>query len=189
MLIQVKVRKNLLEKQGFKVALTRTNDNFITIQNCTRFANDFGADIFISVHINSLEGNKRNEVSGSETYALTLLNHPSTGRHELQSADQQLYPGNKFDRWNTLLAYSIQCRLINNLSTYDRGLKRARFKVLQDLQCPGVLVESAFISHPDDARRLQSSEFRDNIAASIMDGVLKFDKLLLASLPKSKPNH
>jgi len=60
----------------------------------------------------------------------------------------------------------------------DRGLKRANFKVLKDITCPGILVEAGFISNPKEASKISSAAYRQKLAQGIMNGILQYNRSL-----------
>ncbi len=167
--------KKILESNGYRITLTRKSDNFIDLGNRTKIANKLKADLFISVHINSHSSNK---VRGLETFVLTPCNQPSSSRKTLLSTDHTLYPGNRYDDWNTLAGYYVQRELIRELPSPDRGLKRARFKVLRHLDCPGIYVEGGFISHAIESRNLGAASYRQQIAKAVADGVIRYQKTI-----------
>lgn len=166
-----------LQQNGYKVTLTRTKDQYVALKDRPDFANNVKADLFVSIHFNSVE-NGKNTVQGIETYILTLENHPSTSSHLSSSLDNVNWPGNKNDPWNALLGYCIQSNLTNNLQTVDRGLRRSRFAVLKTLNCPGVLVESGFLSHPEESQKINSPTYRQKIAQSIAAGIFAYQNTL-----------
>ena len=77
------------------------------------------------------------------------------------------------------LAELIQNELNTLLGTLNRGVKQAPFKVLTGVACPAVLVEVAFISNPDEERKLMKSEFQNMIALAVYRGLTNFLKLNL----------
>ena len=170
--LNVAVRlKELLENAGFQVKLTRSSDVFIPLEKRAKIANRFDADFFISLHFNSAASP---EPSGFEVFALTPQNQPSTKQPKLTNQDAERFPGNKNDPWNMLAAYHVERALVKGLSGPDRGVKRARFSVLKNLNCPGVLVELGFLSHPETAKQLRSSDFRQLLAQSLCQGVVTY---------------
>ncbi len=96
----------------------------------------------------------------------------------MTAPDKIAWTGNKNDHWNALLGYNIQKSLITDLRVIDRGLKRARFAILKTLNCPGILVEAGFLSHPEECQKINSSAYRQKIAQSIAAGVLSYQKTL-----------
>lgn len=68
----------------------------------------------------------------------------------------------------------MQTALIRKTQANDMGVKRARFAVLRDLNCPGVLVEMGFLSNPQEAALLRSQEYLDKLAQGIVSGILDY---------------
>ncbi len=169
--------KKELEQGGCRVTLTRGKDQYIALKDRPDFANEVDADMFISVHFNSVE-NGRNSVQGIETYVLSLAGHRSTSSHLVNALDEVSLPGNRNDPWNILLGYSVQNSLIKNLKAVDRGVRRSRFAVLKTLNCPGILVEAGFLSHPEECRKISSPVYRQKIAESIAGGVFGYQRAL-----------
>jgi N-acetylmuramoyl-L-alanine amidase len=167
--------KQRLEAQGFRVSLTRDKDIFIQLEERARQANRLGADLFVSLHFNATS---KSSVQGIETYTLTPPFQPSTSRAKLHSSDRQTYPGNVDGPWSSLLAYYMQRSLVDTLKATDRGFKRARFTVLQDLNMPGLLVEGGFVTNPNEGSNIGSSGYRDRIAQGIVEGILVYQKTL-----------
>jgi N-acetylmuramoyl-L-alanine amidase len=160
--------KAKLEAKGMRVSMTRDTDRFIALEERGRIANASGADLFISLHFNASE---KRAVAGVETFAFTPPFQPSTSRSSLHSSDQRTYPGNANDPWNTLLGYYVQRSLTRTLSTEDRGLKRARFAVLRELEIPGLLIEGGFVSNDREGRNVGSAAYRNRIVQGICDGL------------------
>jgi N-acetylmuramoyl-L-alanine amidase len=77
-----------------------------------------------------------------------------------------------------LLGYHLQRSLVQRMGGPDRGLKRARFLVLKHLECPGVLVELGFVSHPGTAQKLRNAVFRQTLAQSLFDGIVQYGQRL-----------
>ena len=84
--------------------------------------------------------------------------------------------GNWFDENNLALAYSVQQQLLRRTGAPDRGVKRANFVVLRDLNVPGILVEMGFISNPAEERRLNNPVYIDALAKGIADGIIQYRK-------------
>lgn len=156
--------RNILTKAGYLVYVTRDSDRFLELDERTRKAKALGADLFVSIHLNSAP---TSEPNGTETFALPAAGFASTSGGE--SAGVQT--GNKFDGANTALAYLVHKALCSRIGEGDRGLKRARFMVLKTASCPAALVECAFLSNPREEERLLDDGFRDEVAAGIAKGV------------------
>lgn len=166
-----------LQRMGYKVTLTRQNDHFLSLKDRPECANRKKADLFISIHFNSVETGK-NSVSGVETFILTLQNDPSTAGKTVSAEDKISYPGNQYDPWNALLGYNIQSHLVHELQSNDRGLRRGRLAVLKTLECPGVLVEAEFMSNNEECQKIRSPAYRQKMAQSIASGVLAYHKII-----------
>ena len=156
-----------LRHRGFAVIMTRTDDSFVPLKERPQRAN--GADLFISIHFNAT-GNVA--VSGTETYVLSKAGQASTGGDYPYVGDEPAQPGNRWDAANAALGFEVQRGLVRAFGTIDRGLKQARFVVLRDLSCPGILVESAFLSHPGEASRVSSPKFRVELAEMLAEAVV-----------------
>ncbi len=172
LVLDVSIRlKELLEGVGFEVKLTRKRDVFIPLEKRSKIANRYGADFFVSLHFNSAASS---EPSGFEVFALTPQNQPSTRKPKPTDEDAERFSGNRNDSWNMLAAYHLERALVKGLGGPDRGIKRARFSVLKDLNCPGVLVELGFLSHPETAKKVRSADFRQLLAQSLCQGILTY---------------
>ena len=168
--------RDLLTKAGFRALLTRNSDTYIVPESRPLIARQRGADLMVSLHLNSADGPGGAAVRGAEVYCLTTANAYSTndrgelGRREWQS-------GNRNDPRNLQLAYQIQKALVERAGSEDRGVKRARFAVLKHAEMPAVLVEAAFMTNPADARKIYDSVRRRALAQAIVDGVQAYRKL------------
>ncbi len=148
--------RDLLVADGIRVLMIRDADVFVDLADRTRVAREGGATIFVSIHANA---SPRAAVNGMETYYLT---------------PQSL-----------VLAQMIQEELSAALDLPSRGVKTAGFVVLRDSGVPSALVETAFISHPDDEARLRDEGFRQRIAAAVHRGIVRF--LAVYPAPQAAP--
>jgi N-acetylmuramoyl-L-alanine amidase len=168
--------RDLLTKAGFRVLLTRSFDTYIAPESRPLIARQRGADLFISLHLNSADGPGGSAVKGAEVYCLTAANAFSTNdRSEL--GRREWLTGNRHDSRNIQLAYQIQKALVVNAGSEDRGVKRARFAVLKHAEMPTVLVEAAFMTNPGDARKIYETAQRRSLAQAIVDGVQAYKRL------------
>ena len=146
----------ILRAAGVRTRLTRTDDVFVPLDERGAVAADLGADVFVSVHLNS---NEDKTVSGVETYYW----------HKLAANSRE-----SFD-----LAETVQERLVKiggsgSNPVRDLGVKRGDFAVLSGLQMPAVLVEAAFLSNPDERRRLGNSDYPRRLGRAIGDAILQY---------------
>ena len=168
--------KQLLERRGWLVVLTRTEDRELSPDKRTdlRMRDDWAtqhrADLFLSIHFNHAEPH----VAGVETYTMAPQFMRSSGEGKADDMTGIAYPGNRSDPGNLLLGERLHRSMLRTLKAPDRGLKRGRQAVLRMLECPGVLVECAYLSNDDSARRLAGLEYREQIAQAIAAGVESF---------------
>ena len=179
--LTLKTAKKLATKfrlAGYTVYLTRENDVDLSLEDRGTFANSKKADIFISIHYNSVDPNNANvkNIGGIEIFAYTFHMHPSTERNTLNDSDRVYAQVNKFDDASTYLAWNIQTKLWKILKLKDRGVKRGRMRVLKDLKCPGVLVECGFLSNPNEAALLNSESYQNKLVQAIFNGVKAYSK-------------
>lgn len=148
--------RDLLVRDGVRVLMIREDARTVDLDDRPRLAREGGATIFVSIHANA---SPRAAVNGTETYYLT---------------PQSL-----------ALAQMIEDELNVMLGIPSRGIKTANFVVLRDNEVPSVLVEAAFISHPDDEARLRDQTFRQHVAEAVYHGIMRF--LVIYPVPQSAP--
>ena len=159
----------LLMQAGFKVVLTRTNDTFIPLGERTRIANQYTNALFIAVHFNSGGAG-----TGLETYTLAPRGVPSMMADGPRVSDLELCQGNANDAENMALATATHASLVVRSKMFDRGIKRARFVVIRDIQIPGVLIEGGFLSNLYDARIIAMPAYRQQMASCILQAVQNY---------------
>jgi len=160
--------QRILKSSGTEVALTRRKDHTLELGDRPAYAMTSGGTIFVSIHLNS---SPNGHAHGIETYVLPSQGFPSTSR---TGGNHDMCPGNTFDSLNSRLSYFIQKELLQSTQAKDRGIRRARWKVLRDAPCPAVLVECGFLSNPTEAKKLSNRRYRDRVAQGIADGILTY---------------
>lgn len=191
--------KSLLEDlYGLKVVMTRDSDVFIPLGDRTAIANREAADIFISIHCNAAPKKKRalKNMRGVETYFLSLaktddarataamenaaiqFEQPDKKNANIDDIQLILWDvmQNEFLKESSDLAEMIQEELSSAISVPNRGVSQAGFYVLNGAYMPSVLVESSFISHPEEEKMLKKTYFRQSIADGIAKGLEIFAK-------------
>jgi N-acetylmuramoyl-L-alanine amidase len=166
----------LLENAGIPWVLARTKDRYVDHGVRSALADDRPGYIFVSIHFN--EDSSR-ETDGWETYCLSPQYAPSTSSGgTLRGDERQSWPGNEFDHHNFLLTQAIHraAVLAKTNAPTDRGLKRARFKVLRLARAPSVLVEGGFMSNPREAALLKTEAYRQQVAQWVFDGILAYKR-------------
>ena len=158
--------KPLLETNGWRVFLTRTNDADVSLSNRVALAEARRADVFISLHFNSAAPDKRQ--SGVETYCLTPTGMPSTLTRGYSDLWGDHYPNNAFDDANLQLAVRLHGALLHATGEEDRGIRRARFMgVLQGQRRPAILIEGGYLSNPSEAEKIENPAFRQKLAEAV----------------------
>jgi N-acetylmuramoyl-L-alanine amidase len=187
--LDVAVRlEKLLTARGWRVLLVRDRDTELSkdkkadLLMRNEFANRHKADLYLSIHFNSATP----AVAGVETYSLAPQFMLSAGDETGDDMTKVSYPGNRFDYANLLFGEAMHRAMIAEVKTPDRGYKHARKAVLRMLDCPGVLVECAYLSNDAEARRVATPEFRQQLANSLATGVQAY-ATTLAELRASPP--
>lgn len=185
--VALRARK-LLQARGYQVKMTREDDTRfsgnprVDLPMRAAFANKALADLFVSIHFN----NAPEAIKGVETYTLPPPHMLSTAATEPDDDTKRVFPGNRYDHANLLLGYALHRALVTGLDASDRGYKRARWAVLRTLTSPGVLVECAYLSNDDEARRVTKPEYRQQIAEMIVDGIVAYSKQIERLRPTPK---
>jgi N-acetylmuramoyl-L-alanine amidase len=192
--LALKLKAVIERNLTFRVILTRDRDTDVSLDSRAALANNNKADLFISIHAN---GSYRRNAQGSETFFLSLnaTDEESRKLAELENISEEY--GNTiagdnqdeikmilwdmaqkgFIRQSSQLAEIVQGELNNLLGTANRGIKQAPFKVLTGVACPAILVEVAFISNPDEERKLGSEAFQDQVVQALYRGLLGFVRI------------
>ncbi|HEY2713919.1 MAG TPA: N-acetylmuramoyl-L-alanine amidase [Chthoniobacterales bacterium] len=162
-----------LQRAGFKVELTRTGDETVSLEQRVDFANRCSKAVFVSIHFNSASGG-----SGLESYVLAPSGVPSNASSEDQAAsvESHAYPGNAHDTANIALAAAVQGAILSRVSVFDRGVRHARFHVLREIKIPGVLVEAGFLNDPVEGTRIATSAYRQHLGAAIAQAIATYDR-------------
>jgi N-acetylmuramoyl-L-alanine amidase len=136
----------LLQQQGIRAVLTRSDDRDLELQPRVDIAERADADLFVSIHVNSISLS-RPEVNGAEVY------YYDSGQ---------------------ALAQTLQNTIVRETGMFDRGARSARFYVLRNTSMPSVLIEMGFITGRDDQPRLTNPAFQSRMATSIVRGILQY---------------
>lgn len=185
--------KERLQGRGYLVAMTREDDQRLDLEARAAFANQAGADLFVSIHAN---GSLRKGVRGAETYFLSYgaADEEAMSVARQENAGEGGPPGSRRDLdlvlWemaqaahlsrSSQLADAIQSEMNELAGTRDRGVKQAPFRVLVGAAMPAVLVEVGFLTNEEEARKLASEGYRDQIASALADAVDRFRQQVLA---------
>ncbi|MEY2479247.1 MAG: N-acetylmuramoyl-L-alanine amidase [Verrucomicrobiota bacterium] len=169
--VAMAAREELLHA-GFKVEMTRTTDDAVSLEDRVAFANRFAKALFVSIHFNSSGGG-----AGVESYALAPDGVPSNASSEnhVSAADTKWYAGNAHDGQNIALTAAVHAAVLSRLSAFDRGVKHARFHVLRNAKIPAVLFEGGFLSDPSEGQRIATAQYRQQLGVAIAQGVQNYN--------------
>lgn len=163
-----------LRAEGLDVDFTREDDRFVTLDGRVQFANRHDSAIFLSLHFNSAD---RVAARGIETFALSPQGVAHYGRG-VRGDDARARAGNARDAENIALATAVHGALQRATQAPDRGIRRARWTVLQGLDIPGILVEGGFVTNPDEADQLGDDAHIQSMARAIARGVLNYRRAI-----------
>jgi len=162
--------RDLLRAAGLRVYMTRTTDTFVPLEERAAMASRLPNALFISIHFNA----SGNGATGVETFTLAPRGVPSMADDGPVLPDFAPCVGNARDAENIALACATHATLVYNSAMFDRGIKRARFVVLRESATPGVLIEGGFLSNPNDARRIATALYRQQMAGSILQAIQNY---------------
>jgi N-acetylmuramoyl-L-alanine amidase len=174
----------LLSSDGFEIKLTRDDDQHVELDARAGIANNFKAELFISLHANASRFAK---ARGAETYFLAreatddaartvaAIENDAAGvanaSEPNEGGDLALIlwdmAQNEFLEQSRRFALAVQGSLNQALGIADRGVRQAPFRVLIGTTCPAVLVELGFMTNPQEEQELASTEYRQKLAVAL----------------------
>jgi len=160
-----------LQGKGFIVRMTREQDADLTLQQRVALARGWRADLFISIHMNAATAPT---AEGIETYIMTSPGFPSTNTANRARIRAIAHPGNAHDEASTVAGASLHRMMLGQTRAPDRGLRLARFHVLQHAPCPAVLVECGYLTHQGEERKIMDPAYRNQIALGIARGIMDY---------------
>jgi len=175
-----KLGQMLEEKLGADVIYTRQDDSYLPLEKRAEVANVARADLFLSVHANYSD---LTTARGVETYYTnTYSSVKARSADDLAALKEVNWTGVNIREKVTgshRFAADVQQALYGGLMSQNpdvrnRGVKEAQYVVLTGTQMPAILAEVSFVSSPADESKLQSSEYRQQIAESLYKGIAKY---------------
>jgi N-acetylmuramoyl-L-alanine amidase len=179
--------RDSLAAKGFRVILTRNEDVLLEHDQRTAIANQYHADLFLSVHLNAVPFGT---AEGPETYFLSL---EATDDRARLSAERENTTGGvprptgsdidlilwdlaqqRYLKESSRFAELVQDEMAQASGVERRGVKQAPFRVLLGAMMPAVLVEIGFISNPREESRLQSADYQQQVATALAEAVLRY---------------
>jgi N-acetylmuramoyl-L-alanine amidase len=182
-----------LRDMGYTVYMTRTNDTFIELKERTQLANDKLADLFLSIHANSIpKTSDPLATRGVETYYLSpgrSERAKGVAAFENAAAMSEMGEYGKLSFLNIInsekilashkLAIDIERGVTGVLQKHyanvkNNGAKEAPFWVLVGAQMPAILLEIGYISHPEESAHLANREYQQGIVQGMVEGVTHY---------------
>jgi len=148
--LSLKVQALLQNEPGIEVIMTRETDVYPTRPERVKLANDLGADVFVSIHANSVLASP--QAKGTETYY-----------YQRESSKE--------------LANCIHEKLIQALGFTDRGVKNQNFQVIRETTMAAVLLEIGFLSNKEEEEAMMSEDNQNKAAQAIVDGIKEYLEL------------
>ncbi len=191
-----KLGRYIEENLGIRVVYTREDDRFIELRERGHIANEAGGKLFISLHVNYMPGSKRKQrrVQGTETYFLGL--HKSDAARSVMERENaviklesnpdfyasfdesalilQTLAHSSYLQASEQLAVLVEKEFSSRAKRISRGVKQAGFLVLWSASMPAILVELGYLSHPREAKFLQSERGQTLLASAIFRAVRTF---------------
>jgi len=185
--VAIRLERLVRKELGADVVMTRSTDVFIPLEERTAIANAKGADLFLSIHANA---SRNPRARGIETYFLNFARSSHAEAvaarenaiseatlKDLQGLVKAITLNTKIDESRDF-ASSVQEAMVAGVrrlhTVPDRGVHTAPFYVLIGANMPAVLAEIAFVSNPEDERRLRTPDYRDTLAHSLLRGVKSY---------------
>lgn len=185
----IELHERLSRRGTLRCFLTRTGDYFVPLGGRTSAANQYRADLLISLHINA---SRDRAPSGAETYycaekassaeaarvaetenAVLRFDQPYKRRPGFIDIEEILFRFERHLYWDrsSRFAADFQKRFRTQLPFQNRGVHSANFYVLRRAKMPAILLETGFISNPDEEARLKRPEFRAAVVDAIVQGL------------------
>nr|WP_232259467.1 N-acetylmuramoyl-L-alanine amidase [Helicobacter pylori] len=188
----VKFLHKELKKRGYSVLLTRDKDIYIDLVARTELANKKSADLFISVHANSIPKRSTSNAHGIETYFLSTARSERARKVAEQENKDDVNLMDYFSKslfLNSLntqrlivsnkLAIDVQYGMLQSIrknypDVVDGGVREGPFWVLAGALMPSILIEIGYNSHAIESKRIQSKPYQKILAKGIADGIDSF---------------
>jgi len=199
-----KVRDKLNAREGYHAFLTREGDYYVSFKKRLQIAREYGANLFLSIHA---DASLSRRVSGSSVYVLSLRGASSEAARIL-ARNENLADivggtvngeGGK-EESDPIILNMFQTNTMNYSKTFGNlllknivSLNRIKFNTVQEApfmvlklpEVPSILIETAYISHPVEEKKLRNRKFQNELAEIIADSVVEF--LSTAATPTKSP--
>lgn len=184
-----KMLEKELKRRGYTTYMTRNSDTYIDLKKRTEMANARNAQLFVSIHANSVGKNGNRKTEGVETYFLSTARSErakDVAEQENKGDIEIMNHFSKFSFLNTLnshrliasnkLAIDIQFNILRELrkqydNVVDGGVREGPFWVLAGALMPSVLIEIGYNSHEIESKRINNKEYQKAIAIGVANGI------------------
>ena len=182
--ITLKLRK-ILKKMGYRVLLTRSKDSFMNLKQRTEYANRHKGSLFVSIHANAapVKRNPRVHYEGIEVFYLSVKNSKRVKNKRAVYRGKKVYSKKAYKKmistWkyakSRKLARSVKKNILRTVKRsykiYDKGIKRKDFWVLLATKMPSILVETGYLTHKNELKKLRNSNYQRLLAEGIAKGI------------------
>lgn len=145
--VALKVQKLLSQVPNVDVYMTRADDTYPTLDGRVAYANNLGANVFVSIHGNNFSATSR----GTETYYFRSESLP--------------------------FAKIMHKHLVAATGFLDRGVKQEDFRVVKYTTMPAVLLEVGYLSNKSEEAQMYNNDFQNRVAQSVVDGIKEYLKI------------
>jgi N-acetylmuramoyl-L-alanine amidase len=194
------VAESLKKDDSINVVMTRNDDTFLSLQERANVANRAHGDLFISIHVNSVDRNARNRttVAGASVYTLGL--HRTAENLEVAKRENAVmvlepdysttYSGFNPNSTESYIVFElnqnihldrsvqfaqlVQEELVNTAERKDKGVRQAGFWVLMATSMPAVLIELDFICNPESEKYISSRNGQRHLADAIVNAITSY---------------
>ncbi len=151
--------KEALTRRGYNVQLTHEHSRHMSDRQRINCVSSADSPIFISLHLNS----GRSDIQGIETYTATPDGPGNTRR-----------PANNHDAASAALAFAVHSSMISTTGAKDGACRRARYSLLNSVECPSIMVLAGYATNTEEAAKLATPDYRTQLATAITEGVCTF---------------
>jgi N-acetylmuramoyl-L-alanine amidase len=162
--------ERLVRAQGLETILTRSGDETVSLASRAALANRERDSIFVSIHFD--EGGRAAATGVQTFYAARQV--PAEGGITSWLPFWQRVSSEPSNLESQSLAGFVQQAMVARTRAFDRGTRAQQFYVVANVRHPAVLVEGGFLSNTDDIVKLQSEEYRQQLAIAISEGILRY---------------
>lgn len=188
-----KLFKQLSVQPGIKPVMVRVDDVYVGLRERMNIAREHGADLFVSIHADAV---LRSAAKGSSVYALSMKGATSEAAAWLAKSENEsaaLYGDVPLKGMDDFLSQTLlnltqgstmersmeagadilaELKTVGNV--HKPSVEQAAFAVLKSPDIPSVLVETAFISNPEEEKKLTSGKYQEKLASAIERGIVKY---------------